>query len=57
LLDCYRGDTEATLIVHQDGERDDVRVAAQAGWTCQLIQQIGGHYLARVCPAETRAVP
>lgn len=24
LLDCYRGDTDATLIVYQDGERDDV---------------------------------
>jgi SAM-dependent methyltransferase len=24
LLDCYHGDAEAMLIVHQDGERDDV---------------------------------
>lgn len=24
LLDCYRGDADATLIVYQDGERDDV---------------------------------
>ncbi|MBE1527958.1 SAM-dependent methyltransferase [Sphingopyxis sp. OAS728] len=27
LLDCYRGDDQATLLVYQDGERDDVPAA------------------------------
>ena len=27
LLDCYRGEADATLICHQDGERDDVPAA------------------------------
>lgn len=27
LLDCFRGDTSATLICHRDGARDDVPAA------------------------------
>jgi SAM-dependent methyltransferase len=53
----YKGKRGEPFSVLQVDYDTLARVAAQAGWTCQLIQQIGGHYLARACPAEARAVP
>jgi len=37
LLDCFRGETDAMLVVHQDGERDDVPAAF---WLRQTIDPL-----------------
>jgi len=41
LLDCYRGQKDAMLIVHQDGERDDVPAAFWLRTTLDPLESLG----------------
>ena len=41
LLDCYRGQADATLTVHQDGERDDVPAAVWLRTTLDPLELLG----------------
>ena len=50
----YKGKSSALFSVLQVDYQTFADVAAQTGWTSQLVQQIGGHYLVRACPADVR---